>query len=57
MAHLHLAEGWRLGEDGALQWILQRERPKAKAERDRWQSVAYYGTLEGLIEIALLHRG
>ena len=35
MATLHLCDGWRLSEDGRLQWILQRERPKANDERDR----------------------
>ena len=50
---LHLCDGWRLNEDGQLQWILQRERPKAKTERDRWRSMAFCGTREGLIKVAL----
>ena len=55
MAHLHLCEGWRLSEDGDRQWILQREHPRAKVERDRWRSVAFCGTREGLIDVALPH--
>ena len=57
MAHLHLCEGWRLSEDGQLQWILQRHYPEAKNARDRWRSVAYCGTREGLLEVALPHNG
>ncbi len=53
MATLHLRNGWRLNEDGDRQWILQRERPKAKTERDRWRSLAFCGTRQGLIEVAL----
>ena len=44
---------WRLSEDGKLQWILQRENPKAKDDRHRWSSVSFFGTLEGLLEVAL----
>ncbi len=56
-AVLQITEGWRLAEDGELQWILQRENPKAKHDRNRWQSVAYCGTREGLLEVALPHHG
>ena len=56
MAHLHLADGWRLAEDGELQWILQRENPKAKEDRNRWRPVAFCGTREGLLEVALPHK-
>ena len=35
---------WRLSDDGECQWILQRANPKAKHDRNRWQSVAYCGT-------------
>ena len=49
MAHPHSSEGWRLGEDGVLQWTLQRERPKAKDEADRWEAVSFCGTREGPI--------
>ncbi len=45
----------RRSRDGDRQWILQRERPKAKAERDRWRSMAFCGTREGLIDVALPH--
>ncbi len=55
MAHLDLCLGWRLSEDGQLQWLLQREYPKAKTKRDRWRSVAFCGTREGLVEVALPH--
>ncbi len=48
---------WRLTEDGECQWILQRANPKAKDDRNRWQSVAYCGTREGLLEVALPHHG
>ncbi len=48
---------WRLTEDGDVQWILQRANPKAKHDRNRWQSVAYCGTREGLLEVALPHHG
>ncbi len=48
---------WRLSEDGECQWILQRANPKAKHDRNRWQSVAYCGTREGLLEVALPHHG
>ncbi len=33
MAHFHLADGWRLGEDGRLQWILQRKRGERWRDR------------------------
>ncbi len=56
MAHLHLAEGWRLGEDDLCQWISQRENAKARDERHRWKAVSFCGTREGLIEVALPHR-
>ena len=56
MAHLDLCPGWRLSEDGQLQWILQRENPKATHERHRWVSVSFCGTREGLIDVALPHR-
>ena len=56
MANLHLCPGWRLAEDGALQWILQRENPKAKEERHRWGALSFCGTRAGLIEVALPHR-
>ena len=46
---------WRLTEDGDVQWILQRANLKAKHDRNRWQSVAYCGTREGLLEVALPH--
>ena len=46
---------WRLSEDGEVQWILQRHNPKAKHERHRWVSVAFCGTREGLMEVALPH--
>ena len=48
---------WRLSEDGSMQWILQRHRPKAKDERSKWASVAFCGTSQGLLEVALPHRG
>ncbi len=54
-AAITICDGWRLSEDGALQWILQREKPKAKDERHRWASVAFCGTREGLLEVALPH--
>ena len=54
-AVLQINDRWRLGEDGELQWILQRENPKAKHERHRWVSVAFCGTREGLLEVALPH--
>ncbi len=56
MATLHLCDGWRLNEDDDRQWILQRENPKAKDDRGRWQAVAFCGTFEGLIGVALSHR-
>ena len=55
MAYLHLCDGWWLNEDGDRQWILQREQPKAKDERNRWHAVSCCGTREGLIEVALPH--
>ena len=48
---------WRLSEDSDVQWILQRANLKAKHDRNRWQSVAYCGTREGLLEVALSHHG
>ena len=48
---------WRISEDGECQWILQRANPKAKDERHRWSSVAFCGTREGLLKIALPHHG
>ena len=56
-AVFQITDRWRLTEDGELQWILQRENPKAKHERNRWKSVAYCGTREGLLEVALPHHG
>ena len=52
-----LCDGWRLSEDGQYQWLLQRENPKAKDERSRWASVSFCGSLRGLLEVALPHRG
>ena len=57
MSYLHLADGWRLADDGELQWMLQRHYPKAKNARDRWRSVAFCGTREGLLDVALPHNG
>ncbi len=54
-ATFQINERWRLSEDGELQWILQREEPKAKSERHRWMSVAFCGTREGLSVVALPH--
>ncbi len=45
-AVFQINDRWRLTEDGDVQWILQRESPKAKHDRNRWQSVAYCGTRE-----------
>ncbi len=42
---------WRLTEDGALQWILE------KRKGERWYAKAYCGTRAGLLEVALLHHG
>ncbi len=50
-------DGWRLTEDGSMQWILQRANPKAKDVRSKWASVAFCGTLQSLLEVALPHRG
>lgn len=55
MAQLDLCPGWRLSEDGQSQWILERRRPNVKNERDRWRAVAFCGTCEGLIDVALPH--
>jgi len=52
---LRLCDGWRLAEDGELQWMLQRENPKAKDTRNRWRPVAFCGTREGLLQVALPH--
>ncbi len=52
-ATIPINDRWRLSEDGALQWIVQRENPKVKDERHRWASVAFCGTREGLLEVAL----
>ena len=48
MAHFHLADGWRLSEDGRLQWILQRERG------ERWRDRAWCGTKAGLLDAPYL---
>ena len=48
---------WRLTEDGDVQWILQRENPKAKDDRHRWSSVAFCGTRGGLLTVGLPHNG
>ncbi len=48
-------DGWRLTEDGRLQWNLQRENPKAKSKQHRWVSVAFCGSREGLLDVALTH--
>ena len=56
-AAIELASGWRLSEDGELQWLLQREQPKVSNERNRWRTVAFCGTKEGLLEVALPHHG
>ena len=53
MAIFELCAGWRLSGDGELQWMLQHEQPGAKDERSRWKSVAYCGSLEGLLAAAL----
>ena len=45
MATLHLAEGWRLSEDGQLQWILERHAGQ------RWVAKAWCGTKAGLLEV------
>ena len=55
VAAIELAPGWRLFEDGELQWLLQREQPSVADERNRWRTVAYCGTKEGLLEVALPH--
>ena len=47
MATLHLADGWRLGEDGQLQWIVE------KWTGQKWRPKAYCGTKAGLLEVAL----
>ena len=44
MTYLHLVDGWRLSEDGRLQWILQRKRGK------RWRDRAWCGTRQGLLD-------
>ncbi len=54
---IQIDEHWRISEDGDVQWILQRERPKAKDDRSKWASLAFCGTLQGLLEVALPHRG
>ena len=57
MATISLNEHWRLTEDGQLQWIVQREKPKAKSERHRWASLAFCVTGEGLLNVALPRHG
>ena len=57
VAAIELALGWRLFEDGELQWLLQRQQPSASNERNRWRTVAFCGTKEGLLEVALPHHG
>ncbi len=56
-AAIELASGWRLSENGELQWLLQRGQPSASNERNRWRTVAFCGTKQGLIEVALPHLG
>ena len=57
VATTDLAPGWRLSEDGGLQWLLQREQSSVSNERNRWRTVAFCGTKEGLLEVALAHHG
>ena len=57
VAAIELAPGWRLFEDGELQWLLQREQPSVADERNRWRTVAYCGSREALVEVALPHHG
>ncbi len=48
-AVIHLAERWRLTEDGDAQWLLQ------KRIGERWRDKAWCGTREGLLIVALPH--
>ena len=57
VAAIELPPGWRLSEDGELQWLLQRGQSKALDERNRWRTVAFCGTKEGLLKVALPHHG
>ena len=49
LGYLDLCEGWRLSEDGELQWIVEQWR------KPKWRPKAYCGTKAGLLEVALPH--
>ena len=45
MTILHLRNGWRLCEDGELQWIVEQWR------KPKWGPKVYCGTKAGLMEV------
>ena len=40
---------WRVSEDDEIQWVLQ------KLEGGRWRNIAWCGTRDGLLDVALPH--